>query len=199
MDVSQLSPEEKDRLLMALIDKVGLDLPESTGQGDAQQDAEQLAPIIKVLEMIIDKFECLEERVEGLDKLVTDEIIGGITTLYNEKTRMGNVSSLSEKYKDKFDPYKDFYSEVTDGSDLYEKLLDEIEEMKGQTPEWNDEIESSKVGELAEMLKGKFEKIKGMGAPVGVAVEIEKTSGDEEDPRLAKLREMKRKSPNVKY
>ena len=191
MDVSQLSPEEKDRLLTALIAKVGIDLPEQSGHGDAAQDAEQLAPIIKVLEMVIDKFEALEERVECLDKLVTEEIIGGITKLYNEKSRAGGISSMMDKYKDKFDPYKDFYGEMTDGSDLYEKLFDEISEMKGSTPDWNDEVEGSKVGELAEVLKSKFEKVKGMGAPVAASIEVSKIEPESADG-LDKVRAMRK-------
>lgn len=193
MDVSQLSPEEKDRLLTALIEKVGIDLPQGmSGHGDAQQDAEQLAPIIKVLEMVIDKFEALEERVECLDKLVTEEIIGGITKLYNEKSRAGGISSMMEKYKDKFDPYKDFYGEMTDGSDLYEKLFDEISEMKGSTPDWNDDVEGSKVGELADFLKSKFEKVKGMGEPVAASIEVAKIEPENADG-LDKVRAMRKK------
>jgi len=192
MDVSQLSPEEKDRLLTALIAKVGIDLPgEQPGHTDAQADAEQLAPIIKVLEMVIDKFEALEERVECLDKLVTEEIIGGITKLYNEKSRAGGISSMMDKYKDKFDPYKDFYGEMTDGSDLYEKLFDEINEMKGSNPEWNDEVEGSKVGELADILKSKFEKVKGMGAPVEASIEVAKIEPENADG-LDKIRTMRK-------
>ena len=164
---------------------------EDGNMNDESQDAAQLAPIVKVLEMIIDKFEALEERVECLDKLVTEEIIGGITKLYNEKSRMGGISSMSEKYKDKFDPYKDFYGEMTGGQDLYEKLFDEISEMKGSSPDWNDETEGSKVSELAEMIKSKFEKIKGMGAPVAASIEVSKVEPENADG-LDKIRKMRK-------
>jgi hypothetical protein len=189
-DISQLSPEEKDRLLQMLIEKAGIQ-PGSGTHEDAQEDAAQLEPLVKVIEMLCDKFEALEERVEALDKLVTEEIIGGITTLYNEKSRLSGISGITEKYKDKFDPYKDFYSEVA-GGDLYEKLYDEIQSMKEGREDWNDEEEGAKVGELAEMLGGKFNKIKGIGAPTAVEVEIQKTEAPQDDG-LSKIRSMRSK------
>jgi len=156
-----------------------------------------LEPLVKAIQMICDKLEQLEEKVENLDKLVTDEIIGGITTLYNEKSRMGGIGEMTEKYKDKFDPYKDFYSSMTDGSDLYEKLYDEINSMKGDGSAWNEESEGSAIEGILGQLKAKHDKIKGTGEPVGVSVEIEKTSTNEDG--LDKIRAMRKKNPEVRF
>jgi len=199
-DVSSLSPEEKDRLLQMLIEKTGIEPSQNTDHADQAQDQAMLEPIVKAIELMIDKFEMLEERVEALDKLVTDEIIGGITTLYNEKSRMCGISDMQNKYKDMADPYQDFYKEYSNGS-LYDDLYDEISKLKQETPEWNDEAESGKVSELLDMVRQKKEKLSGMGgAPDGVAIEVktETEPSDKQGELVDRIRKMRSASPNVK-
>lgn len=83
-DVSTLSPAEKDQLLSALIEKVGLEAP-AGGHADEQQDKETMEPLVQAVLALCEKVKSLEEKVEGLDKIVMDEIIGGVTNLYNER------------------------------------------------------------------------------------------------------------------
>lgn len=154
--------------------------------------SECLDPIVTVIQQMLDKMGMMDEEIDSLTKLVNEEIIGGITNLYKSKERMSGISSLSEKYGNLMGPYKDFYSEMTDGSDIYEKLYDELEEFKSTAETADDAAVDAKVQELADMLKSKFDKVSSMGkkeeAPVAVEVEIEKK--DEVDP-FAKIKAMK--------
>ena len=164
---------------------------------------EQLGPIVTVIKQMLDKIESIEEELNGLEKVVNEEIIGGITKLYNEKERMSGISSLSEKYGSIMGPYKDFYSELTDGSDLYEKLYDELQEFKTSAPEADDAAVDAKVQELADLLKSKFEKIKGLGqdrtAP-DVSIEVATESpADKGGALVDKIKAMKAKSGDVKF
>lgn len=162
---------------------------------------EALEPIIAVVKQIIDKQAAIDEEVDSLAKLVQEEIIGGIENLYKTKERLGGISNLSSKYGELFGPYKDFYSELTDGSDIYEKLYDELDELKKSKEDWSDEDEGSEISKIAEMLKGKFEKIKGMGSsPVAVEVEVEKQPEETAEEKLRnKIRKMKENAKDVRF
>jgi hypothetical protein len=198
-DLSTLSPAETNRLLAALIEKVGLDAP-MEGHTDAAQDIETMQPVIDAVLALCEKVKAIDEKLEGLDKIVMDEIIGGVTNLYNERKRMCGVDELSGKYKEKFDPYADFYKELS-GSDLYDKLYDEIQEMKGGEPEWNEEKESGAIEQILGALKAKHDKIKGITPPVdGVAIEVSTATAepDEQGKLAERIREMRKKFPEVK-
>ncbi len=164
--------------------------------------SEHLEPIITVLKQVIQKQAAMDEEVDSLAKLVQEDILGGIEELHQSKQRLGGISSLSSKYGELFGPYSDFYSELTDGSDIYEKLYDELDELKKSKEDWSDEDESSEINKLAEMLKGKFEKIKGMGKPAAIEVEVETTSApveeSAEDKLRNRIRKMKENSKDVR-
>jgi len=165
--------------------------------------AESLEPVITVLKQVMAKQAAMDEELDGLAKLVQEEILDGIENLYKTKERMSGISNLSSKYGEMFGPYKDFYSELTDGSDIYEKLYDELDELKKAKENWSDEDENSAISNIAEILKNKFEKIKGMGgsSPTAVEVQIEKTGTPEisaEDKLRDRIREMKKNAKDVR-
>lgn len=165
---------------------------------------EKLNPIITVIKQMLDKMGLMDEELDSLAKLVNEEIIGGITNLYNTKERLSGISGLSSKYGEMFSPYKDFYSELTDGSDIYEKLYDELSEVKKGSESWSDDDEMNKIKEIAEMLKGKFDKIRGVPAATEIEVEVTKEMPEveekkEEDPLVERIRRMKNKAGNVKF
>lgn len=179
---------------------------------DASQDVEQiqemLEPLVTVVKQILDKIAAMDEEIDGLSKLVNEEIIGGITNLYNTKERMGKISGLKEKYGPMMDKYGDFYHEMTD-NDLYEALYDELEELKSKTEGLDDAAVDAKVQELADMLQAKMDKMKGYATPANaeeanpataVEVSIEKTTPVDDKAELVdKLRKMKAKSGEVKF
>lgn len=166
---------------------------------------EKLEPIVTVLKQMLDKMAAMDDEIDGLEKLVNEEIIGGITNLYNTKERLSGISGLSSKYGELMGPYKDFYSEMTDGADLYEKLYDELEEFKASAESVDDAAIDAKVQELASILKSKFEKVQGLGKPqMEVEIEVEKKpEAMEEKPSgddlIEKIRKMKAKAGDVKF
>ena len=120
---------------------------------DEQADIEMLKPLISVVQQLIERMAAMDEQIECLSKLVNEEIIGGITNLYNSKKRMAGISDLQSKYAEMMGPYKDFYSEITNGSDIYEQLYDELEEFKQGKESFSDEDEMGHVSELKDILK----------------------------------------------
>lgn len=198
-DMSALSPAEKDQLLAMLAEKVGVAAPEG-GHADVEQDKEVMQPLVDAVLALCEKVKAIEERLEGLDKIVMDEIIGGVTNLYNERKRMSGIDELSGKYKEKFSPYEGFFKELS-GSDLYDKLYDEIQSMKGEEPEWDEGKESSAIEQILGNIKAKHDKIKGIEPPVdGVAIEVSTAQAepDEQGKLAERIRAMRKKSPDVK-
>lgn len=160
-----------------------MDEMHSDESADLDLIQQALEPIVTVIKQMLDKIGAMDEEIDGLAKLVNEEIIGGITNLYNTKERMSGISSLSEKYGSLMGPYKDFYSEMTDGKDVYEALYDELDEFKKTAESVDDAQVDAKVAELANLLKGKFEKVRGMSGPqMEVEIEVEKKDETEEDP-----------------
>ena len=198
-DLSTLSQPEKDQLLAMLAEKVGLEAP-AGGHADEQQDKETMEPLVQAVLALCEKVKSLEEKVEGLDKIVMDEIIGGVTNLYNERKRMSGIDELSGKYKEKFSPYEGFFKELS-GSDLYDALYDEIQNMKGEGSDWDDEKESGAIEQILGNIKAKHDKIKGIEPPVeGVAIEVSTAQAepDEMGSLQERIRGMRKKAPDVK-
>jgi DNA repair ATPase RecN len=162
---------------------------------------ETLQPIVTVIQQMLDKMSAMDEEIDSLAKLVNEEIIGGITTLYKSKQRMSCITDLQGKYGELMGPYKDFYTEITDGDDIYEKLYEELEEYKeaSEDGEVDDAKIDEKVKELAEILKSKFNKIKGLGVSVEVSKEEPKELEGSEKI-LEKVKAMKAKAgDNFKF
>ena len=188
-------------------------------EDDSLQDLGQLQPIITVIQQMLDKIEAMDEEIDSLSKLVNEEIIGGITNLYNSKQKLSGISSLQEKYGAMMGPYKDFYSDLTDGHDVYEELYDDLDEVKKSAEDWSDEKEAEYVNSLIDELKSRLDKMNGhisaIKAPIpsegneeetvtpkAVEISISKTV---EKPELdtealkEKLRRMKAKSGDIKF
>jgi hypothetical protein len=182
--------------------------------GDEAQDQAQLEPIITVIKQILDKMTAMDEELDSLSKLVNEEIIGGITNLYNSKQRMSGISSLSEKYGEKVSPYKDFYGELSGGSDIFEALYNDLDEMKSQTADWSDEKEAARVEQLADELKSRLERMSSIGSKVlggstgstegepdssvEIAVEAPKEEKGSSD-LVDKIKRMKSKAGDVRF
>ena len=187
-------------------------------EDDSLQDLGQLQPIITVIQQMLDKIEAMDNEIDSLSKLVNEEIIGGITNLYNSKQRMSGISCLQEKYGKIMGPYKDFYSDLTDGHDVYEELYDELDEVKKSAEDWNDEREASYVNSLIDELKSRLDKMnghisalksplslggeEGSATPEAVEISVSSTSAKPElDTEALKnrLRQMKAKSGDIKF
>lgn len=164
MDLSTLSPEDKDQLLMKLIEKYqgdsgGMEHP------DAAEDVEQMEPVFKVLELLINKVEEVENRLQKLECVVMDDLIGGIEGLYKSNTRAQGIKDIQGKYGHLFDPHMDAIKELEPDSDLYDALYEMLDSVKGADPEWNDEKELSSVSNFATSIGDRIGKIRGSAPP----------------------------------
>jgi len=181
--------------------------------GDEAQDQAMLDPIITVIKQMLDKMAAMDEEIDALTKLVNEEIIGGITNLYNSKQRMSGISSMSEKYGEMVSPYKDFYGELSGGKDIFEELYNDLDEMKSKSEDWSDEKEAARVQQLADELKGRLERMAKIGSsvlggsseesgePAG-SVEIEVATPKDEkgsSDLVDKIRRMKSKAGDVRF
>ena len=211
-NLNNLSQQEKDDLLQQLVTKYdGGDQGGAPAGDDSQQDADQMEPFAKVLEILIDKVEAQEEKICKLESLVIDDLFGGIQKIYDTNMRTKSIDDLKGKYGGMFDPHMATIQELEPDGDLYGMLHDMISPMRDQEG-WNDEQEAGTVKSVADAIAEKIAKIKGAGAPApdatgpdGVAVEVTKTSaapvsGGADENFLNKVRKMKQDatSKNVK-
>jgi phosphoketolase len=192
-DLSRISPQEKDRLLMELLTKYENDNPKpevSQDHPDQAQDEAMLEPFAKVLDIVISKLEELEERLEKNEKLVVDDLFGGIDKMYKSNMRTKGVDELRGKYGEMFNPHMDALKELAPDEDLYEALHDMLEPLRGQ--EGFDENEY--LTGASKAIADKIAKIKGEKPAEGVAVEVSKVEATpiqvNGDPFLDKVKRM---------
>ncbi len=161
-NLQALSPEEKDELLAGLLE-------EREGHADAPQDAAMLEPVMEAIKM-------LTGRVEELERLVLDELFGGIEKLYNENKRAKGIEGLKGKYGELFAPHMDALQAIEPDADVFEKIYDLLADQPEE--QWEPSIQG-----YASTLAEKLAKIKGV--PMGsssVEVEIATPAEAEEKP-----------------
>lgn len=210
-NIEALSPEEKDRLLNELITKYeheqqGPDAsPKPIGEPiedhpDKDADLAMLEPFAKVLDILIDKVESLEEGVSKLDSLVVDELFGGIDRMFKSNQRTQGIDGMRTKYGDMFSPFEDGLKELAPDEDIYEVLHDLIEDMKSGEG-YSEESEMGAVKSAADSIAQKIAALKGE-VPEEGAVEVEVTKTEIEDVEepskeeafLEKVRNMKKRN-----
>lgn len=206
-DLNLLQPAEKDQLLNELLSKYenevstqrlgqakmapGAEMPHE----DVQADMAMLEPFAQVLDILIDKVEELEERIEANEKLVIDDLFGGIDRMYKQNLRSQSIEGLKGKYGSLFEPHMSALSELAPGEDIYDTLHDLLEEAKGQG-DWSDEREFESVKNAAQAIGDKIAKIKGQ--PVAVEVqktEVQPAQEGAESKFLEKVKQMRAKAP----
>ncbi len=177
MTIDMLSPEEKKMLLEAL---------QGGGDNQAEED-EKFESLAQAVQLLQAQYDALDEKVDCVVKLLQDEIVGPIAEEYEAGRRANGIKGLSEKYGDKFGEYGDFYKGLT-GSELFEKLFDELEERKAGADQWTEESESGAIEELLNGLKAKKDAVAGALSPKeetkeepkGSAVVVEKVTAEPE-------------------
>lgn len=171
MDISALSAEERQTLREAL----------------GQEEQDPVSSLAGVMELFAEKLEALEARQSKLESVVVDEIIGGISGLYNDNMRLEGIKGLKGKYADLFAPHEGAFKELY-GGDVYEKLFDMLEELKGGEG-FTDEIGDSKIKEIAGQLSAKLSKVKGAEAPAPEVAAVEVKSEEKEPDPLEHMRQ----------
>lgn len=132
-----------------------------------------------------------------LKRVVMDELIGGVSKLYEENTRFEKLEGLKGKYADLFKDSADAYGKLYKG-DLWENLMGELDGVA-------DEEVDGKVKSLAADLLERIKAVKGEPA-AAVSVEVtkdaapEKEDEEEEDPAapiVQRIKAMKGKGGRV--
>ena len=86
-DFSKISPEELEELLTEAQNYKQSAAPAEVTHPDQDADLAMLEPFAKVLDILIDKVEELEERLLKNESLVVDELFGGIDRMYKQNQR----------------------------------------------------------------------------------------------------------------
>jgi len=188
-NLDSLSPEELQQLTDA-VNSHSQAIPGDMG-GQEQDSVAMLEPFAKVLDVVIDKMEELEDKCQRLEKLVVDDLFGGIQKMYDTNLRTQEVDGLKGKYGDMFSPYEGGLKEFAPDEDVYEVLRDLIEPMKGEDG-FNDEMEMGRVQGFADQIRDKLQAIS--GSPMETEIETTEISMEEpskEDAFLEKVKKMK--------
>ena len=168
-DLNVLRPDEKDQLLNELLRRYENDthqpgvfgnasVPPQAGDATSQATDDDDGSLIQVIQMLVQKVQSLEDRVEQNEKVLMDDLIGGINSTYQSGLRNMGISGLKSKYGSLFDPHMDAINEMEPDSDLYGTLYDMLEQAKG-----NDGFdEEGTVGSVADLIKQKIDRIKGI-------------------------------------
>jgi hypothetical protein len=195
-----LSPEDIALMKQAIAEHEG------GGHPDAEQDIQQITPLIEAVQFLAAQMETMNERIEKIEKVVMEDLIGGITNLYKTNQRDSSIAGLKEKYGSLFDPHKDAIDAFYPGVDVYEHLQDLLEEMKGGEG-FTDEAFDGTVRESVQELQDKIAKLTGKqdqnsGEPVEVEAEVsveKKDEAPEEEDNITKtLNRFKKMAANSK-
>lgn len=137
---------------------------EDMEHADAPQDAEMLRPIVEALvntiETLASRIDQLENGHGALSKLVTDDLIGGLHSMYVTKMRNDRIEGLKTKYGELLGPHFADLDKLSPG-DHWGALHDMTEGKDG------DELDGH-IKALAEGLGKKFSMLRGGPAEVKV-------------------------------
>jgi hypothetical protein len=171
MDLSSLSPEEKQELMAAL--------------SEPQEDPIQT--LASAMELLMAKVESVEKKVDEVCKVVYDDFIGGIKDLASEKSKADRIGGLKSSYGGLFSGYSDYLGDHLDGDPdgIYPLLADRLDELKDSEGfDEKAEIEriAQEIGARVAKLTGKAVEVE-TKAPEGDTTAI----GEGETPEEAKV------------
>lgn len=178
MDIANLTPEQKDTLLMQLAQKYEADMPQAESQDYDYSD------LCKAIDMLVKMVEDHDEQISNLRKMVVDDLFGGIKGMYDEGVRTKGIDELRGKYeplfKDHIEKLKGIEPDVD--KDLFGKLYDQKSEMSGQEG-FTDEAFDAKVNEYVPEIVAMIKKLQDEGKiPKDAEVEVE--ISEPEAPRM---------------
>jgi hypothetical protein len=157
MDLSPLSPEEIMELKNAIAQH-----EQTSSHSDIGDDAEFLKPIVEALELVASRLDALTESHGQLEKIVMDDIIGGVKGLYDTNMRTNGISELKGKYGSMFEPLAPAWKDLSgEDSDLMEKLYDIVDELK-HGEDYSDEKADSTIKDIHSKLLERVKNVKGI-------------------------------------
>lgn len=136
--------------------------------------------VMKALNLIWEKLCALEERVEGNERVLMDDLIGGIQELHGIGEKTQRIQSLGQKYGEKFAPFGGALKRLLGDQDPMEAIDASMEGLRG-TEGFDEEAH---VNEILSNIMGLAQDLKDYhaateakektGTPDSVPVAIEK-------------------------
>ena len=157
MDMNDIPPERMQQILAQ--------------HPELLQEADPNAPILAAIkalsaqvEAMGDRLNNLEQHVSKLESVVMDQIIGGLTDMYNKSSRDQGLASIQQKYGDLFSPLADGFKYAAQlggnqDADMFSSLYDLIDGMK-KDGTWSEEAELAKMQEAAQQLVDFLQSLK---------------------------------------
>jgi len=115
---------------------------------------EKKAELEELLNTLIEAVKYCVEKTAALEDLVVNQFIGGINKLYDDNQRVVGIGDLRKKFGADFEDIMPLYLKDTETDDLFDRIYDLTKGMDGESL-------ASKVKEVAEALRGRYE---GLGA-----------------------------------
>lgn len=161
MNFDDLTDQEIDTLQAAIQEKIAARGGAAPEKDDQPAENEKFSQIAAVLETMQAKISAMDEEIDALVELVQHEIIDKIEEGVEQGRRTNGIKGLGEKYGEKFEPFREFYGQMSGGADILEKLWEELEEARSGREDWNEEAEGGKIEELLKGLTDRRDGIKG--------------------------------------
>lgn len=162
--------------------------PGQAGHGDYQEDMAMIAPLVEAVTM-------LTQRVEELERLVIDELFGGIEKLHKDNTRKMGIDGLRGKYGSMFEPHMETLKSINPDQDVFEIIYDLLD---GVGEDQHDEMVGGFEKKL-KTLRGIPDVEKSVEVEISTETEPEQKEAEAEKPAEADpLDKIRRMAKNFK-
>ncbi len=147
---------------------------------DAMQDEAMIDPIRQAILLLEERLKAYDIRIEAIEK-VLNELLIGITQLYDRNKREMGISSFREKHGGLYDSARGPWEAlakaglIDSGLGLDDGLYDAIEKLKSGDAEWNDDKEIDAIKKFAAGLTGKLKELSKSIPVESAEMEIELT------------------------
>lgn len=182
--LKSLPPEELAALREGL---AGMD--EST-HSDAPEDMAMLQPLVQAIEMIAEKVDSVDKRLdecyEKVDRMTDhyfNDFIGGIKSLYDDNARSMGVEALRTKYGGMFEPHAGVAKVLMGDKDLMSELYDYLHDNYDKE-EFDPDSAIQDVLKHFEEMAGKMREATGPAKVVAVHETEEPEGPDDEEEKI---------------
>ena len=161
---------------------------------DAEADENLIAEYLEaVLKPICERIDYQGQKLDLLEKVVMEELIGGIKGLYEKNMRAQRVEGLKGKFGPKLgEDYEGAFSKVYPDADLWGDIASKIDELKDQEGFDEDGFGDDLIGKIKAHIDD-LKKSLPAGAEMKGEIEIAPEASSGEDDGLKELEDMVRK------
>ena len=146
--IASLTPEERQALKEAL---------------DKAETSDPVDEVCELVEYLCDEVNTIKEQMASLQKLVTDDIVGGIKEAYESNEKSGRMDAFKGKYGTDLDSLAEPFKK-TFGQDLHESAFNYIDGKRGEEGFDGD-------GEMQSIIQQIKEKLR-LGEPAAAVAEV---------------------------